>query len=147
MRLINILLLAVVFATFGCKKDPVGYLMTENASYAISTLDVYHLEGITDSDPIYYDHFERIRNKAPWVSLTMDGVLGTNPIYYEVSDVKASEGGNAEMFRSEVSVEGGGKIVFPFAYKSPKGKYLISIKLRNEGQQRIVNDIFTIIIH
>lgn len=147
MKFINILLLIITFATFGCKKVAVGYLVTENVSYAINSLDVYNLEGITEEDPLYFDHYERIRNKSPWVSLTMDGILGTNPIYYEVAKVTASEGGDAAAFMKEVRVEGGGKIVFPFTYKSPKGKYLLSLKIYNEGHQRVVVDIFTIIIH
>lgn len=53
----------------------------------------------------------RIYNVAPWVSPKMQGVIGTNPIRYEIAGVESADG-DAEMFRSLLTVRGGGRMEF-----------------------------------
>ena len=136
MRLIYLFLLLCLFS---CEKQEIGYLKTENASYTPNTLEIRK-----EPDPVI--DAIRIQNKAPWTTLPIEGVLGTPPIHYEIIDVKASDGGDAELFRSELSIIGGGIMYYPMENKAPKGAYTISIKIWNEGHNKILQDAFTFII-
>ena len=79
-------------------------------------------------------------------------VSGTNPVNYLLSDVKASDGGDAARFKEEekkgtITVYGGTINVFPAAVKVlPNGRYTVSLKVYNEGHTKILTDICTFII-
>lgn len=84
----------------------------------------------------------RIYNVAPWVSPKMQGVIGTNPIRYEIAGVESADG-DAEMFRSLLTVRGGGRMEFPLVSDITPGEYRISIRVSNEGHSRVLENIFT----
>lgn len=123
----------------GCRKVEIGYLKSEHAEYVPNSLEVR-----TELDPVA-DKI-RIDNNAPWVTLKVQGILGTPPLIYSLLDVVASEGGNAEMFKKELRVLGCGIMQVPLRPKSPKGKYLISLKVANEGHSANLKDVYTFII-
>lgn len=122
-----------------CKDVPYGYLKTENAEYIPNSMEIR-----TVLDPVL-DKI-RIENNAPWVTLKIQGVLGTAPLAYKLLDVKASEGGDAATFKEELTVLGAGIMQVPLHPKSPKGKYLVSLKVNNDGYSEELHDVYTFII-
>lgn len=119
----------------GCSDQEVGYLQTDNAVYVPDQMDI---RLILDEELDAY----RIYNVAPWVSPMMQGVIGTEPIRYEIEKVESTDG-NAEMFRSLLTVRGGGRMEFPLVSDIVPGEYRISIRVSNEGHSRILENIFT----
>ena len=136
-----IYILALLFGGLlvNCQDIPVGYLSTENAQYLPDTMFI-RLELDETADAY------RMHNLAPWVSPQLQGVIGTAPIEYEVVEVKATEGGDAEMFRHLVSVRGGGRMEFPLISDITPGRYTVSLRVWNEGHSAIVKDVFTFIV-
>ena len=72
-------------------------------------------------------------------------MIGTSPIEFEVVEVEATEGGNAELFRHLVNVRGGGRMEFPLISDITPGRYRVSLRVFNEGYSHIVKDVFTFI--
>ena len=118
-----------------CTEQPVGYLQTDNAVYVPNHMDI---RLVLDED---LDAF-RIYNVAPWVSPKMQGVIGTNPISYEIVGVE-SEDGDADMFRHLLVIRGGGRMEFPLVSDIPPGEYRVSVQVSNEGYTQVLNNIFT----
>ena len=140
MKHIFILLLAAISLS-ACHTTKVGYLRTDKASFNPDSLVIR--KELDKNDPI--DQV-RIKNQAPWVTTKLQGILGTPPINYRLLDVKASEGGDAEIFRQELSVRGIGVMEVPLEFKAPKGRYLISLEAYNEDHSSAMHDVFTFII-
>lgn len=140
------LTLASVFGLSGCTKDSVGYLNIEEAAYGIDQMTIIPLKDVTqENNPALYKlHEKRITNKAPWVTSEIEGLLGTNPVTFSIESVKIVGKGDAEIFMSEISIMGGGRIIFPFDYKSPNGFYSISVRITNEGYSKVLKDAFHI---
>lgn len=126
-------------ACLGCHKSDIGYLQTENAKYVPDTMVI---RLVLDED---LDAF-RIHNVSPWVSPKMQGVIGTAPIDFEISDVKSTEGGNVPLFKHLLSVRGGGRMEFPLVSDITPGRYTVSLRISNEGNSTVVNDAFTFIV-
>lgn len=137
---ILITLIAGLGLLFGCQDVTVGYLQTENAVYVPDTLVVRTtLDATLDAYRIY--------NVSPWVSPKMQGVIGTNPLLFEVAGVTTnSEGGNAEMFRHLLKIRGGGRMELPLITNVPAGRYVVSVRVYNEGYSEIIQDAFTFIV-
>lgn len=137
-----------LFLAIGCEKPTPGYLMTEDAGYALDQMTIIRLDTVTeDNNPELYAKYEdRIENKSVWVTSAIEGVLGTLPIYYSVDHVEVIGMGDADIFMQEVSMMGGGRLVFPFSYQSPKGLYAVSVRVENEGYSKVIKDIFYISI-
>ena len=76
----------------------------------------------------------------------ISGVLGTEPLHYEFVSVKAFDGGNADLFSKEIVVRGNGRMEVPLRPTAPKGRYLVTIKVSNEGYSAVLPDVFTFII-
>ena len=137
MKRILILLVSAA-AFFGCHSVTVGYLVTENAEYAPNEMN------IPKEIPATYPNYSiRTANNSPWVTNVIQGVMGTQPINYEIAEVKASEGGNAEAFKAELKIRGAGLMEVPLYPEAPIGKYVVSIRIYNEGYSHIVNDVYT----
>lgn len=134
---IFLIILSAMFVN--CQDIPVGYLVTDNAQYLPDTM-VVRLQMDETLDAY------RMHNMAPWVSPQLQGVIGTPPIEYEVIDVKATEGGNAELFQHLISVRGGGRMEFPLISDITPGRYTVSLRIWNEGHSGIVEDVFTFIV-
>lgn len=138
----GILFLATVcFAAMfsACQDVTVGFLQSGNARYTPDTLVI---RRVLDEE---LDAF-RIHNVAPWVSPKIQGVMGTEPVNYELLDVKATEGGNAALFRHLLTVRGGGKLEFPLISDITPGRYTVSIQVSNEGYSQELRDVFTFIV-
>lgn len=129
----------LVFALWGCHDVKVGYLKADNAEYAPTSI-VVRKELDPEEDEL------RIMNDANWVSPKIQGVLGTNPLNYELVNVTATEGGDAEAFKQEVVVRGGGIMELPLHTKVPKGHYLVSLRVYNEGYSAELKNAFTFIV-
>ena len=140
-------LFAVAFiavAVVACNTMPVGFLRTEGASFSPDTLNVYHNPHA--STPRYNDH-------RPWVSYRIQGVAGTNPINYELADVKATEGGDAEKFKALaqkglLKVDGGMIVLMHegVAELPNSGRYTLSLRVYNDGHSQTIDDVYTIIV-
>ncbi len=140
-------LFAVAFiavAVAACNTMPVGFLRTEGASFSPDTLNVYH--NPHSSTPRYNDH-------RPWVSYRIQGVAGTNPINFELADVKATEGGDAEKFKALaqkglLKVDGGMIVLMHegVAELPNSGRYTLSLRVYNDGHSQTISDVYTIIV-
>ena len=138
----NSLLLLLLCACWGCHDITVGFLQTENALYLPDTLEVRRV-----LDPNRSPDKMMITSGADWASNQISGVTGTNPITYEITNVKASNGGDAALFLEQVSIIGGGRVYFPSKdIKAPDGTYVLSIRVSNPGYTAELEDIFTVII-
>lgn len=139
---INIFVVVILFAGLlsmsGCQKQQIGFMEVVNASYLPDSM---YIRLTLDDELDAY----RIYNVAPWVSPKLQGVIGTNVISYVVEHV-VSEDGDAEMFKRLVSVRGGGRIEFPLVSDIPAGKYVVSLRVTNEGHSALLKDIFTFIV-
>ena len=165
-KILTILFIAIAICS--CQKDNIGYLVTENAGYSVSELIVkselqdgksenpeykwYLDNGYTPAqiaqmnidEYIYEEDYFRALKKMPWVSGEINGVEGTAQIIYEIYSVTSSNNGDINVFMSTVEVDGGGRIIVPFEHNVPKGDYLITLKIKNEGQTQYLKDIFTV---
>ncbi len=134
----------IAMAVAACNTMPVGFLRTEGASFSPDTLNVYHNPHA--STPRYNDH-------RPWVSYRIQGVAGTNPINYELVDVKATEGGDAEKFKALaqkglLKVDGGMIVLMHegVAELPNSGRYTLSLRVYNDGHSKTIDDVYTIIV-
>lgn len=134
----------IAMAVAACNTMPVGFLRTEGASFSPDTLNVYHNPHA--STPRYNDH-------RPWVSYRIQGVAGTNPINYELADVKATEGGDAEKFKALaqkglLKVDGGMIVLMHegVAQLPNSGRYTLSLRVYNDGHSKTIDDVYTIIV-
>ena len=137
-----ILLIAVVWAVVGtaCHEKTVGFLVTENASYKEDTLYVRKTPD-PKLDAI------RMESKAPWISLKLEGYEGTEQIYFSVESVTSDQGEEAaRLFMKDLSIRGGGALMYPFENDAIPGTYVVSIRLTNEGYSQVVKDAFTFIV-
>ena len=134
----------IAMAVAACNTMPVGFLRTEGASFSPDTLNVYHNPHA--STPRYNDH-------RPWVSYRIQGVAGTNPINYELANVKATEGGDAEKFKALaqkglLKVDGGMIVLMQegVAELPNSGRYTLSLRVYNDGHSQTISDVYTIIV-
>ena len=134
----------IVMAVAACNTMPVGFLRTEGASFSPDTLNVYH--NPHSSTLRYNDH-------RPWVSYRIQGVAGTNPINFELADVKATEGGDAEKFKALaqkglLKVDGGMIVLMQegVAELPTSGRYTLSLRVYNDGHSKTIDDVYTIIV-
>lgn len=134
----------IAMAVAACNTMPVGFLRTEGASFSPDTLNVYH--NPHSSTLRYNDH-------RPWVSYRIQGVAGTNPINFELADVKATEGGDAEKFKALaqkglLKVDGGMIVLMHegVAELPNSGRYTLSLRVYNDGHSQTISDVYTIIV-
>ncbi len=141
-------LIVIILCCFvsGCHKTTIGYLITENASYEPDTMYIR-------KNPIWEFDSIRIKNKAPWVSLQLQGYEGTEVIYFDVESVTfveetpTSQGIQAsKTFMDELSIRSGGVLLYPFENTAIPGSYKISIRISNPGYSHVLQDVMTIIV-
>ena len=134
-----IVFLLLVVMAFSCHDVKIGYLETENAVYVPDSL-VVDLEWTVEN-------YIRWENESDWVSTGIQGVLGTAPITYRITDVKVvGDEGDAEALKSVCTINGGGIFTVPFHHEVPKGEYLLSIEISNVDYDFVKEDIFRIIM-
>ena len=142
IALVCLTLLAVGFMA-SCSKMKVGYLRTAGASFAPDSINVFH-----NIDPTSTRYLEQ----EPFVSTSIQGVAGTNPVNYELSSVKADSPSASELFmklykEGKISVAGGLIVVSQNAsHQLPNGRYVLSLKVYNEDHEAILKDVFTIVV-
>ena len=131
---------------WGCQDVKIGCLDVNNAEYMPDTMLVRKELGfITDDWNIIRDNMRK-KVEAPWVTNQIQGVVGTAPIQYSLYDVKASDGGDAEIFKTELKIRGGRIMEVPFVPESPNGRYVISLRVEAEEYTSIIEDAFTFVI-
>jgi lipoprotein len=142
MKQLMIIIGICILGVYGCHDPKVGFLKTDNAEYSPSILEVRRT-----LDPERLPDANMIETGAEWVSNEIGGVLGTNPLIFDLEDVTASDGGDAALFKEQVRVIGGGRVYFPSKdIKAPNGTYKLSIRVSNPGYSAVLKDIFTVII-
>ena len=162
----------------GCHEVPIGYLITDYASYNVDSLiikaELTDLEpgveipnpnwqmwidlGYTPADIINLfgeyptivegrgEDYLRNLHDIPWVSLPLEGLQGTPPIFGDVKSVVAVEGDGAEALKACMTVRGDGTIEIPAKHGVSIGVYRISLTFTNEGYSKDLDDCFTIIV-
>ena len=129
MRCSIIYLICVVFLV-ACNDVTVGYLETENAEYIPDNMEIPQIEDLDEVVDAL-----RIKNNAPWVTQPIQGI-----------EVTATEGGDAMVFKQELRIIGNGSFYYPLEHKAPAGKYVVSIRITNEGYSHVVKDIYTFVV-
>lgn len=134
------ILVSLLFILSACHEKTIGYLITENAKYAVDSMIVRKtLDPVKDA--------LRIKNNSPWVTLTMDNYEGTAPILFSVELVTSDQGEEAAaIFAEKLSVRGGGVLEYLLDGKATPGRYVVSVRLTNPGYSQVVRDCFTFIV-
>ena len=140
MKQLTILAIALVAVMEACHEKTIGYLITENASYDPDTMYVRKTP-----DPV--EDAVRIEYGSPWVSLQLQGYEGTEQIHFSVESVTSDQGEEAAAtFMSELTIRGGGALMYPLENNAVPGTYVVSIRLTNPGYSQVVKDAMTIIV-
>jgi hypothetical protein len=134
-----IIILFVLIGMAACHDTEVGYLEAEDAIYVPDSLVVRNTP-----DPVL--DAIRIENDAPWLSNTIQGIIGTQPMSFHIVDVKGASEQDKSLIIEKVRVDGGGRFWIPLDANLPVGEHIISLEVRNEGQTRVLKDIFRLII-
>ncbi len=134
------IILAVSLLAGACHQTTVGYLLVENASYDPDTMYIRKtLDPVKDAI--------RIENKAPWVSLTLQGYEGTQQILFSVESVTSDQGEEAAAaFKKDLTIRGGGTLLYPLENNAKPGVYKVSVRLTNPGYSYVLRDAMTIIV-
>lgn len=126
-----------------CDKMDIGYLKAENGAYEPKSVEVYR--NLSSEDP-------HLTEGTPWTSNRIQGVSGTNPINYELYDVKVSDGGDAEAFKKamadgHVRVQGSIIQLFQEGVNAvSNGTYTLTLRVYNEDHSYVLNDIFSFVV-
>ena len=140
MKRLTILAIVLVAVMEACHEKTIGYLITENASYDPDTMYVRKTP-----DPV--EDAVRIEYGSPWVSLRLQGYEGTEQIHFSVESVTSDQGEEAAAtFMSELTIRGGGALMYPLENNAVPGTYVVSIRLTNPGYSQVVKDAMTIIV-
>ena len=127
--------------------------LTDNCEKAYEAWVTYGLEVY---EPVYQirDRIER-KIKAlcqeagletPFTSC-IEQLLGTEPITYTLVSIRSDRGEAAAAdFGRYLSVIGGGRMYVDAKVNSPAGKYMVSLRVSNEGYSVVLPDIFTFIL-
>lgn len=91
-------------------------------------------------------HENIIQYKIPWMTLPIEGVLGTEPMTYSISSVYNENPENARLFQESLSIIGGGRMYVSQDVEAPVGTYVVSIAIKNEGQSVVLENVFTFIV-
>ena len=139
MKYCFILICMISFVS--CHKVTVGYLETENAEYTPNKMEIPRVEDLDK-----FANATRIKNNAPWVTQPIQGVAGTEPIFYTIEEVVASEGGDATLFKQELKIIGNGSFYYPLEHQAPAGEYVVSIRVTNEGYNHVLKNVYTFVV-
>ena len=64
----------------------------------------------------------------------------------KIGYLKASDGGDAELFKQEIVVRGGGVMELPLYTKLPAGRYVVTLRVSNDGYSSALPDVYTFIV-
>ena len=140
MKSIIILSAIILCMCAACHEKTIGYLVTENASYVPDTLLIRKTPD-PDEDRV------RIEYNAPWISSNLEGYTGTAQIEFSVESVTSTRGEKAAQdFYEELSIRGGGFLMYPLKNNAQPGRYTVSIRLTGPGYSQVIEDAYTFIV-
>ena len=128
-------LFLVVIIQAGCQDVTVGFLDTRHAAYAPDSMIV---KAVLDPNDDAY----QIKFKIPWQSGEMEGVEGTNPVKYTIRNVRGKHPEVVTQFR----MSGRGRVELPWDHTVPAGRYMIDMRIANEGHFCDLDSIFIVIV-
>lgn len=83
----------------------------------------------------------------PWTTSCIEQLLGTEPITYTLESIWSDQGEEAAAdFENYLTVIGGGRMYVDTQVNSPAGKYIVSLRVSNEGYSVLLSDIFTFVL-
>ncbi len=89
----------------------------------------------------------QIDKAVPWTTAQLEQILGTQPLFYSLAEIKTVNGTEAANdFANHLTILGGGRMYVDSKIDAPEGLYFISLKVENEGHSAILKDIFTFIL-
>lgn len=133
-------ILAGLVLETGCDHTTVGCLDVRNAGYRPDT--VYFKAVLEPEDP---EDAWRIQFEIPWQTTPLEGVEGTLPITYQIRNIVCEQGQEeaARQFRMIRK----GVIELPWNHTVPRGDYVFSLQISNEGRSFAKDSLMTIIIN
>lgn len=131
--------LIVLTICLGCQDITVGYLITDNAGYNPDSLEVRINLDSTGVDA------QRVKTGQPWMSYRIEGVEGTQPIFFSIRNIKTEDGDVASMWKW-LKVRNDGTFMIPLEHTVVAGRYTISLNFENEGYEKFKDDLFIIIV-
>lgn len=132
-----VIVLLLVIVQIGCQDVTVGYLRTENAKYSPDTMEIKAI-----LDPV--EDARRIQFEIPWQSTSIEGVSGTSPIRYEIREIECDHGDVDS--GSQIQMVRKGVLLVPYNHTMKPGRYMIHIRIWNEGYVHDVDSVFTVIV-
>ena len=119
----------------GCHDVTVGYLETRDAVYQPDSMIVK-----AELDPGW--NARQIEFQIPWQSTSIEGVQGTAPIRYSIRSIESDHPEVADQF----TMQGKGIIELPWNHTVPPGRYVINIRVENEGYTVDLDSMYTVIV-
>ncbi|MBC5619838.1 hypothetical protein [Butyricimonas hominis] len=119
----------------GCHDVTVGYLETREAVYQSDSMIVK-----AELDPDW--DARQIEFQIPWQSTSIEGVQGTAPIHYSIKSINSAHPEVADQF----TMQGKGIIELPWNHTVPPGRYVINIRVSNEGYTYALDSVFTVVV-
>ena len=135
MKEVFIMMGVMLLIVAGCQDITVGYLETRDAVYAPDSMIVKSV-----LDPV--EDARQIEFEIPWQSTSIEGILGTAPIRYSIKNI-ASEHPEAT---GQFEMQGAGIIKLPWNHTVPPGRYVINIRVENEGYTVDLDSMYTVIV-
>ena len=135
MKEVFIMMGMMLLIMTGCQDITVGYLETRDAVYAPDSMIVKSV-----LDPV--EDARQIEFEIPWQSTSIEGILGTAPIRYSIKNI-ASEHPEAT---GQFEMQGAGIIKLPWNHTVPPGRYVINIRVENEGYTVDLDSMYTVIV-
>lgn len=119
----------------GCHDVTVGYLETRDAVYQPDSMIV---KANLDPD----EDARQIEFQIPWQSTSIEGILGTASVRYSILSVESDHPEVAGQF----TMQGKGIIELPWNHTVPPGRYVVNIRVQNEGYTVDLDSIYTVIV-
>ena len=119
----------------GCHDVTVGYLETRDAVYQSDSMIVK-----AELDPDW--DARQIEFQIPWQSTSIEGVQGTAPIHYSIKSINSANPEVADQF----TMQGKSIIELPWNHTVPPGRYVINIRVSNEGYTYALDSVFTVVV-
>lgn len=133
---ISIIMFILLIHT-SCHDIKIGYLETENAIYIPDSMIIKStLDQTEDADRILF--------KIPWQSTSIEGIQGTMPIQYSIRSIESDNGYSDAL--SQIDVVRKGIFHIPWNHTLPVGRYIIHLKISNEGYTHNLDSIYTVIV-
>lgn len=131
------ILLALLFFIVRCDHPKVGYLEVRNAIYSPDSMIVKSvLDETEDAD--------RIKYQIPWQSTSIEGVQGTTPVQYEIRSIESEPAYPAA--KEQFHMVRKGVVELPWNHSVPPGKYVVNIRVFNEGYSYDLDSMYMVIV-